>query len=737
MSIRVRRAHLHSRTHIVGFSIAGAFGFIALLIAALFLSLSALVSGWLQDLPDYKSADAYLVAEPTTVYAADNSVIAEYYLQNRRSVDLNDISTYVIQGTVDVEDERFYIHNGVDPQGILRAIAAQFMGRSEGASTITQQLVRNTVLSDEQFEQSLKRKVREAYIAIQMEKTYTKDQILNMYLNTIYYGHGAYGIQAASITYFNKNASELTLNEAATLIGIPNSPSYYDPTVNMDACIARRNKVLDNMLRLGHISQEEHDQVQAEPITLNLGVFSESQGDYPYFTDYVKQLLLEDFDADTVMQGGLKVYTTLDTTMQKQAQDAVSSQLKAIGNDKLQSALVAVDPSTGYIKAMVGGKDYAISQYNLATQAQRSPGSSFKTVTLVAALQQGMNPTVVLNCNSPMQFTSSWKVGNFGNISYGYLSLQEAFAVSSNTGFVQVIQAIGASNVVSAAKSLGIDVDIPAYDSITLGTANVPVLQMAEAYATIANAGKHNDAIAITRIEDRNGNVVYKHEKNETQAIPTEVASAAIDVMESVTKSGGTASMVSAQTTVDQPFAGKTGTSENFKDLWYCGITPQLSVAVWSGYIDSTPVKVYGTDGHPYSTSIPIYIKFINQALKDAPTGTWPQTNASINYKENSSWTFSQTPAEANSNSWWRYQTTQEEETTQETTEQTTTETNTPEAQNTTEGQTGTTNGTTGGNAGAATGGNAGTGTTTNTGGNTSSPTQNGNAAPGGTGATG
>ena len=248
MSIRIRRAHLHSRTHIVGFGIAAVFGFVALLMAALFLSLSSLVSNWLTDLPDYTSTDAYLVAEPTTVYAADNSVIAEYYLQNRRSVDLDKISDYAKTAIVDTEDVRFYKHNGVDPQGIVRAAVAQVTGGSEGASTITQQLVRNTVLSDEQFEQSLKRKVREAYISIQMEKMYTKDQILNMYLNTIYFGHSAYGIQAAAVTYFNKDAADLTLAEAATICGLPQSPSAYDPLQNPEAATARRNKVLERML---------------------------------------------------------------------------------------------------------------------------------------------------------------------------------------------------------------------------------------------------------------------------------------------------------------------------------------------------------------------------------------------------------------------------------------------------------------------------------------------------------
>ena len=258
MGIRTRRAHLHSKTHVAGFGIAGAIGFMALLALALVMSLGGVVSSWLEDLPDYSSTDSYLVAEPTRIYDSKGNEIAAYYLQARRSVDISSISEYVVQGTVDTEDKRFYTHNGVDPQGILRAVVGQVTGNDAGGgSTITQQLVRNTVLSDEQFEMSLKRKVREAFIAIQMEKTYTKEQILNMYLNTIYYGHGAYGIEAASTIYFNKHANELTLAEAATLVGLPNSPSYYDPTSNPEGCKNRRNVVLERMLEAGHITEEE------------------------------------------------------------------------------------------------------------------------------------------------------------------------------------------------------------------------------------------------------------------------------------------------------------------------------------------------------------------------------------------------------------------------------------------------------------------------------------------------
>ncbi len=728
MGIRTRRARKRSRTHIVGFSLVGILGFMALLMIAMGASLGALVSSWLQDLPDYSSADAYLVAEPTTVYAADNSIIGEYYLQNRRVVDEDQISPYVLEGVVDTEDERFYQHNGVDPTGILRALAVQASGGNEGASTITQQLVRNTVLSDEQFDKTLKRKVREAYIAIQMEKMYTKDQILTMYLNTIYFGHSAYGIQAAAVTYFNKNASDLTLAEAATLCGLPQSPSGYDPIDNPEAATSRRNIVLDHMLKQGDITQEEHDEAVGEPLVTNEGSFSDTNTTYPYFTDYVKQLLLEDFDQDTVMKGGLQVYTTLDPTAQKAAENAVSSRLKAIGNSKLQAALVAVDPTTGYVKAMVGGRSYSESQFNMATQAKRQAGSSFKTFTLVDAISQGMNPNITINCSSPMQISPTWKVQNFGNTSYGSISLMQAFAVSSNTGFVQVAQAVGAESIVSTAKSMGIDEDMPAYDSITLGTVGIPPLQMAEAYATVATNGVHRDAVAITKIEDRNGNTVYEHQDEPTQVIDAPVAQAAREVMEGVCKGNGTANAIASTLKANTPVAGKTGTSENYRDLWFCGITPQYSVAVWCGYAEEGSVRVGGSAGHPYNTSVPIFVSFINSALAGQARQEFPTTTEKPQYKSNGSWKFKGTTVKSTPKTNGR-------RTTNTTNTPDTNSTSTPNTPNGTNGNGGggtTTNtnstgtGTSGGGSGGSNGGNSGSGSSGSSG-----------SSGGGTGGTG
>jgi len=649
MGVRQRRARKHASTHIVAFTIAGFFGFMALLMATLLVSLTVTVNSWLEDLPDYQSADAYLVPEPTTIYASDGTAIAEYYLQNRRTVNIDEVSPYVLKATVDTEDIRFYKHNGVDPQGIMRAVVVQLSGGSEGASTITQQLVRNTVLSDEQFDYSLKRKVREAYIAIQMEKMYTKDQILMMYLNTIYFGDGAYGIQAASINYFNKNASDLTLAEAALLSGLPQAPSAYDPTVNPDLALKRRNIVLDRMYTGGDISEEEYEEAVNSELGLNHGAYLDSIGTYPYFSDYVRELLLEDFDYNTILQGGLHVYTTIDPYWQRCAEEAVAEQLDIIGDPELQFGLVAVDPHNGYIKALVGGRDYNKSQFNLATQARRQVGSTMKMFTLATAINSGMNPEIRLNANSPLQITPEWEVSNYANMSYGNITLTYATQESVNTAYAQVAMCLGIENVIATAHAMGIDVDLPPYPSVCLGSIGIPPVQMAEAYSTLAANGVHRDAIAITRIEDRNGNVVYEHTDNPSTVFAPEVAEAITGVLHTVTQGTAGASILSYNYNINQPMAGKTGTTETADDLWFCGYTPQMCCAIWCGYLEEEVVYVYGSYGHPYQTSTACWGRFAEKLLWDTPYESFPNSGIYPTYKDNSEWKFSNTNSGVNS----------------------------------------------------------------------------------------
>jgi membrane peptidoglycan carboxypeptidase len=328
--------------------------------------------------------------------------------------------------------------------------------------------------------------------------------------------------------------------------------------------------------------------------------------------------------------------------VQRKADDAVESRLEEYGNDELEAALVAIDPSTGYVKAMVGGRDYNVDQFNLATMARRQPGSSFKMFTLATAMSEGMNPSIYVNCNSPIQFTPTWQVQNFDNYSYGNITLAEATARSSNTGYVQVAETVDPENIVDYAKRMGIDEELPAYASITLGTVGIPPVQMAEAYATLATGGLHRDSVVVTRIEDRNGNVIYQHEDTPEQALEPEIAQAETEVLEGVINQGyGTAHDMQGMIHVDQPVAGKTGTSENYRDLWFCGYTPQISVSIWCGYRTESTVYVGRDVAHPYSTACPIFASFVNTLLSGLDRMEFPTTTAKPEYKSNSEWSFS------------------------------------------------------------------------------------------------
>ena len=395
--------------------------------------------------------------------------------------------------------------------------------------------------------------------------------------------------------------------QAATLAGIPQSPNAFTPTIDPDACKERRNLVLDRMAECGFITQEQADKYKKKKVKLKVAKAKSSDGiyAYPYFTSYVRDTLVNEYSTSEIFEGGLSVYTTLDIDMQKKAEAACNAQLEYLAED-VEVSLVSIDPNTGYIKALVGGRDFYADQFNIATQGQRQPGSAFKAFTLAAAIKAGINPTTLIDCTSPAIFGKSgnelsgyasydeygndlsatesqdgaWRVENFDNADYGIRSIQSAFAVSSNTGFARLIRKVGAQNVVNIAHDMGITSDLEAVDSLTLGTYGVTPLEMADAYATFATGGIHRDATAITKIVDRDGNAIYEWQDEPQQALDKEVACACIKVMKTVLTQG---TATAAQLYSGQEAAGKTGTSENFRDHWLVAYTPQLSTAVWIG----------------------------------------------------------------------------------------------------------------------------------------------------------
>lgn len=600
---------------------------IAAVFISLFIGAAALANTWLQDLPDYTNSEAFSTSATSTVYASDGkTVLAEFQLENREPVEIDQVSEYVLNGTVATEDERFYTHQGVDLYGSMRALVNNITGGAlEGGSTITQQLVRNTILSEEMNEISFKRKLREMFIATKMEEMYSKDEILLMYLNTINYGSGSYGIQAAAERYFSKNASDLTLAEAATLVGIPQSPTYNNPIDHAENCLSRRNLVLDRMVSNGYITQEEADAAKAEQIVLNAtepstnGIVA-----YPYFASYVRNQLLNedgkyDFSVADIFEGGLNIITTLDVEYQEAAEAAAAKKVEQVGSD-FEVAMVAIDNENGFIKAMVGGKDFDNQQVNMATgegSSGRQCGSSFKVFTYLAALEAGIDPETMIDAGASMELPGANEVHNIDNHDYGTRSIASALAVSSNTAFVRLLMSVGVDKVKEMAQRLGLKGTLQEVAGLTLGINSTTPLEMADAYATIANGGTYYEPQCIVSITDKDGNVIVDNSHPEGERVLSEgVAYAAIQAMEGVVSaSGGTG--YEARLSNGQPVAGKTGTTDDRKDHWFIGCTPSITAAFWLGQRADVYSQARAIPG--YMTVTSAFADFMNRILQGMP----------------------------------------------------------------------------------------------------------------------
>ena len=553
--------------------------------------------GILSSTPTIRLSDVVAVGEATIVYDREGNEIDQYVStnSNRLSVGMDEIPDYMGKAFVAIEDERFYQHNGIDVLGIARAVWVNVTHTGhEGASTITQQFVRNTILADEATESTLKRKVREAYIAIKLEESYSKDEILQMYLNTINYGSGCYGIEAAAQHYFSKSAIDLTLAEAATLVGIPQSPTYNNPEDYPENCTKRRNVVLDRMLTHGTITQEEHDSAVEEELVLDVETRAEDGiYEYPYFTSYVRQQLLDQLSFEEVFNGGLTIYTTIDPTLQGYAEEAaaeVYDDMARTGDSDVSLSMTCIDPNTGYVLAMIGGRDWSDSQFNLATSATgRQAGSSFKAFTLAAAIEQGISPKTVIDCSTGF-VNAAWSkpVTNYAGANYGYLSIERMTWVSANTGFARLVtdpDGVTPQSLLDMAARLGVAGDTKygygAYPALTLGAAQTNTLRMASAYGAFATGGIRHADTCITQVIAQDGaTLIDNTEVPGEQVLSPEVAGEVTRVLQGVVTQGtGRGSALPS----GQVSAGKTGTSQEHRDLWFCGYTPQLSCAVWTG----------------------------------------------------------------------------------------------------------------------------------------------------------
>jgi 1A family penicillin-binding protein len=576
-------------------------------------------------------------AEGTTVFDAKDRPVFSIPTQYRVEVELARISTHLKDAVIAVEDARFYEHDGIDAIRVFGALLTDIReGRAaEGASTITQQLARVSFLSRDK---TLRRKVREAILAQRIEKLYSKDEILEIYLNKVYFGDGLYGAEAASRGYFGKPSSDLTVAEAAMLAGIIKAPSAANPTVNLTRATERRNVVLTLMREHGFIDQRELDAAIAETVALQDNLRREDST-VLHFKEIVRRQLIERFGKDAVYKGRLRVYTTVDPDMQKAAEAAVVSSLRDIEarigrfptrrgsraasvvkrNEPLQASLIALDPATGEVRAIVGGRDTAGVGLNRALQSKRQPGSAFKPFVYAAAIENGYSPaTVIDRLNDPVDtYQGAW-LPEDEHSAAASMTMRTALRTSSNRAAVRMLETVGIERAVSYARNLGVGT-VPNVPSLALGSGEVTLAALTAAYAAFADGGIVREPVFIKRVEDQDGSILFQSDARPRRAFSETTAFLMATMLADVIDAG-TANRARAMG-FTLPSAGKTGTTNDFVDAWFVGFTPSLVAGVWLGF--DTPETIV-KNGFAGELAVPMWTAFMKAATKGAPAAWLP-----------------------------------------------------------------------------------------------------------------
>ena len=618
-----------------------------------------------RDLPSLEQLENYDPDLVTRIYSADGKVLNELFVQKRVFVELYNIPAQMQNAVIASEDRRFYEHWGLSLRSVARAIGINILSLSyrQGFSTLTQQLARN-LYKTIGFEDSILRKIKEVITAVQIERTYTKDEILEMYLNTVHFGHGTYGVEAATKRFFGKESKDLTVDESALLVGLLPSPASYSPVRHPERARKRRNTVLRLMRDQGYINHSEHAQYRA--MTLESINEDPTRGLAPYFTEYVRRLLEKEDEAldINIYRDGLKIYTTLDSRLQSIAEkfilDAINKSQEKLNNriinnqeefellghltiydedsvkmmmrgeaqlfkdlrSKLlvQTAFVAINPKTGGIIAMLGGRPDYHDQYNRAVQARRQPGSVFKPFVYTTALENGytvtqqlLNQPVVLNVQNTDGSWVKWKPQNYGGSTGGLTTLREGIRKSLNLISVRIVQQdyAPAEQVKRTAQRMGISTDIRAVDAIALGTSEVIPLELVSAYAAYANKGVYSKPIAITKIEDRYGNTIREYHPAQYEVLSEETAYLMTNLMQTV-MDRGTGGSARWKYNFTRPAAGKTGTTQGWSDAWFVGFTPQIAAGVWFGVDDYQVSLGKGQDGS--KAALPSWANFMRDS---------------------------------------------------------------------------------------------------------------------------
>ena len=674
-------------------------------------------AAYVQDLPTLDALEQYSPSLVTTLYSDEDEPFAAFFEQRRILVSLNKVPPYLIEALLATEDTRFYSHRGIDPRGIARALLTNLrtLRRAEGGSTITQQLAKVLFLTPEK---SLARKMKEILLAFQIEREYPKDKILEMYFNQIYFGHGAYGVEAAAQTYFGKSVDELNLAEAAMLAGLPRAPNTYSPIVDKERARRRRGVVLQRMVEEGFITTEQAEAAAAIPFDER--AFAAVRSQAPYFVEYVRQYLEERYGSYALYHGGLKVYTTLNVRLQQAAEQSLTQGLREIDQQKglrlagggptarvtprrpgaplrpglvvegviqrvtargihvtvdgysgeipfkamrvaegpkladafhpddrvlvrleavdhnrktltlalaqepeMEGALLALDPRTGQIKAMVGGYDFQRSKFNRAIQARRQPGSAFKPFVYAAAFDLGLTPSTIFE-DSPISFPATidgeqkeWSPENYDQTFRGPVTLRQGLEHSINVVAVKLLETIGVGAATQMAHRLGIRSPIRAELGLALGTSEVTLLEMVSAYGTLAAGGVRAPPYAIRRILDSRGRVLEERFPEGQQVLRPATAATLTHVLEGVVQRGTGRSARA----LERPLAAKTGTTQDAADAWFLGYSPSLVAGVWIGY---DTVRSLGPHETSATLAAPIWIQFMRAALEGSPPEVFP-----------------------------------------------------------------------------------------------------------------
>ena len=584
---------------------------------------SAVVAGGLvglaisfRNLPDVRVLQTYTPSETTHIYDIKGKQLASIHGEaNREVVPLDRISPHLKRAVIAIEDSYFYSHQGVNVGAVARAFSQNFNhGRTvEGGSTLTMQLVKNLFLSPKR---AFSRKVAEAVLALRIEQIFKKDQILELYLNQVYWGHNTYGVQTAAQTYFAKPASDLTLAESAMMAGLIQSPEALSPLVDLKAATLRQHDVLHRMVELKWITPQEEAVARKQPIKLGKRTSFQSS-EMPYVTDAVVEELTKKFGRDAVLKGGMRIQTTIDSRLQRIGEDTARRWIQTLNYEGVyadQMAIVSVDPRTHFIKAMVGGINYKKSQFNRAMNAQRQPGSSFKPFIYYAAFASGKYTPDSTVYDSPVSYpdgNETYSPRNYDGTFAGAITIRKALEISRNVPAVKLGQEVGLNKVIEICRSLGIKSPIDPVISLPLGAVDLTPLEMAGAYATFASNGWYSDPTLIVQVTDSSGNVLLDNTPKPRLVLDSWAAASLNDTLQGVV-SRGTAT--AAQ--IGRPAAGKTGTTSSERDIWFVGYVPQLATAVWVGNDNYRPLGYGATGGHFVA---PIWRDYMQQALQGVP----------------------------------------------------------------------------------------------------------------------